>query len=464
MLTALGACLLAPWAAVAAEAEQRLDRIEQRLETLEREKTELEEALESERISAAEPSLAARLKSVESRMESYRQAARGIEALQGVEVEGGLTLAGQGLTDDDVADKRAELNYRADVTVSLPAGSIGNAEGFLFGHFRMGQGLGLENPGSAFASVNGTSFQRPGSDPADSTVLLAQAWYQLDVPLPLGGHAPLSKAHLELNFGKIDPFVFFDQNAIADDETRRFINQALIHNPLLDVGGDIGVDEFGFTPGFRLAYVNERLSPISFGVSLGVFGTGEGASFQDSLDSPLVIAQAEAQRPLFGGLAGGYRIYAWQNGRGVDLDGSVTSHSGIGLSFDQRLSENLTIFGRIGQQLDGDVVIDRALTLGAEVAGEPWRRGADALGIAVALLRTSAEFRRDSPTLDADGDTVPDFGYAAEDSEQILELYYRFRVNEQFELSPDFQLVRHPGGNPDASTVKTIGLRAQLAF
>ena len=434
----------------------RLEALEQRIKQLETENAALERSLDEPYISADEPQVAARLKAVESQVNSYRRAARTVESLQGISTGVGLTLMAQGLTDaGDTTGKDGELNYRGDAMVSLPAGSLGNAEGFLFTHFRMGQGLGLENPGDAFSSLNSTSFQRPGSTASDSTVLLAQAWYQLNVPLPLGGNPGLSRRHVEFNFGKMDPFVFFDQNSIADDETRGFVNQAFVHNPLLDVGGDVGVDEFGFTPGLRLAYVNDYYKPVQYGVSMGVFGAGKGASFSDSLDSPFVIVQAETEQRLFSGLSGNYRLYAWRNGRGQDLNGAITAHAGVGLSFNQQVGDYTTLFLRAGWQTQGRVSFDRTLTLGGEWGGSLWNRGADAVGIAVGGLQASDDFRRASRV---------DYGYAASGAEQVLEFYYRYRLNRQFEISPDLQYLRRPGGNPAADDILALGLRVQLTY
>ncbi len=444
---------------------QRLGSMEKRIRQLEEENVKLKRSLEEPYISEKEPEITARLKAVESQVNSYRQAARTVESLEGISAGVGLTLMAQGLTDTPAGEgKDSELNYRGDVTVSLPGGTLGAAEGFIFTHFRMGQGLGLENPGGAFASLNSTSFQRPGSKASDSTVLLAQAWYQLNVPLPLGGNPDLSRRHVEFNFGKMDPFVFFDQNAIADDETRGFVNQAFVHNPLLDVGGDVGVDEFGFTPGMRLAYINDFYKPQQYGLSLGVFGSGEGASFSDSLKTPFVILQAETEQRIFGGLAGNYRLYAWRNGRAEDFDGTVTAHSGVGISLNQQVADYATLFLRAGWQTQGKVAFDRTLTLGGEWGGSYWGRGADALGIALGWLKVSDEFSKASLTLDADGDGTPDFGYRADGSEQIAEIYYRYRLNGQFELSPNLQYVRTPGGNGSASDMTALGLRAQLSF
>ncbi len=469
LLAALALGMVAP--AVLAEETlnakilHRLEAMERRIARLEAEKAALQRSLEAPHISAEEPQVAARLKAVESQVNSYRQAARTVDSLEGIRAEAGFTMMAQARTDtDNTVNSDAELNYRADATVSLPAGSLGSAEGFLFAHFRMGQGLGLENPGWAFSSLNSTSFQRPGSETSDSTVLLAEAWYQLDIPLPLGGNPDRSRRHIEFNVGKIDPFVFFDQNAIADDETRGFVNQSFVNNPLLDVGGDVGVDEFGYSPGLRFAYIDDFYRPVSYGVSLGVFGTGQGASFTDSFDSPFIIAQAETGQRFFGGLAGNYRLYGWRNGRGQDFDGTTGVHSGVGLSLDQQVDDYTTLFMRYGAQIEGNVTFDQALTLGAEFGGSYWGRGADALGIALGWLNTSDEFQRESRTVDADADGVPDYGYRASGDELVAEIYYRYRLNNQFELSPNLQHIRNPGGNRSASGVTAFGLRTQWNF
>lgn len=435
---------------------KRLEALEKRIESLESENARLRKSLDEPYISDSEPEISARLKAIESQVYSYRKAARTVESLDGIEAGIGLTMAAQGLSGAPGGyEKSSELNYRGDVTVSLPAGSVGASESFIFTHFRMGQGLGLENPGDAFSSFNGTSFQRPGTDTADSTVLLAQAWYQLNIPLPLGGNPDLSRQHLELNFGKIDPFIFFDQNAIADDETRGFMNQAFVHNPLLDVGGDIGVDDFGFTPGIRLAWINEVSKPQTYGLSMGIFGAGKGARYEDSLSDPFMIVQAETGQRFFSGLKANYRLYYWRNGRGEDFDGVATTHAGVGLSLDQQVGDYLTLFARLGKQTLGRVKFDRTLTLGADVGGSYWGRGGDTIGLALGWLAVSEEYEAESMAV---------AGFRASGSEQLAELFYRYRINSQFELSPNVQYIRQAGGNPLTDTMTAYGLRAQLNY
>ncbi|WP_456374958.1 carbohydrate porin, partial [Thiolapillus sp.] len=146
------------------------------------------------------------------------------------------------------------------------------------------------------------------------------------------------------------------------------------------------------------------------------------------------------------------------------FDGSLRVHSGVGISLDQQLADYTNLFLRLGLQTQGKVAFDRTLTVGGEWGGSYWGRGADALGIALGLLQLADDFRQASLTLDADGNGIPDYGYRATANEQIVEIYYRYRLNSQFELSPDLQYVRHPGGNASASDLFAFGVRAQLNF
>ncbi|CBL44283.1 Carbohydrate-selective porin [gamma proteobacterium HdN1] len=442
----------------------QVQEMSKRIEQLERSQSDVEKALEDPYISDSEPEVAARLKAVESQANRQKKAAGLGDSLEGITVGAGLTTVMQSVSGGE-ADRDGELNYRADVEVTVPMESLGNGStAELYGQFRIGQGEGLGTLGTAFSSTNATTFQRPDTEASDSTVLLAQAWYGVKLPLPLGGKPDASKHRLEFNFGKMDPFAFFDGNEIADDETTRYMNQAFVHNPLLDVGGDVGVDEFGFTPGLRLAYVNERAAPESWGVSMGVFGSGDGASYSDSLQSPFVILQLETEMRLFQGSVGHYRIYGWENGRGTDLNDEFARHAGVGVSLDQQVHDYTRVFARLGQQLKGDVRFDQAVTAGVEFGGSYWNRGADALGFAAGAMKVSDEFADLSETLDVDADGEADYGYAASGSEQVFELYYRYTFNKQFALTPSVQHIRQPGGDADANGFTAAGVRVQFDY
>ena len=379
------------------------------------------------------------------------------ESHEAVDLSVTLTGVVQRVDAAGAADGKASTRatYRGDVTVTLPAGSWGDVEGKIFTHVRFGDGDGVALRPTYSSTPNTTAFGGAGS--SDAHVIVAQAWYQSTATLPDGGSASGSHRRLEFTLGKMDAFAFFDQNAAADDETLRFLNNAFVHNPLLDSGGDTAADEDGFAPGVRFAYVDERDEANAWAVSLAAFGAGPGADFHGSLDGPFVIGQIETTRRVVAGLPGSYRAYAWTNGRTVDFGGGFQRHAGLGISIDQRIAEAITLWTRAGKELDGSVRFDRALTFGVQVDGSPWRRATDSIGLAAGFLRTSNAYRNAT----ADGTLV---GYAATGTERIVELYYRWHVDDHLELTPDAQWMQRPGGDATAPGVFVGGIRARVAF
>lgn len=435
-----------------------------RVKALEDYTARIEKGLASENVSENEPELTARLKAAEYQGLEMQKSSKVVESLDGIKAGASFTTVAQKASG--IENRDTHLNYRTDITVSTPAGTMGDTTGMLFGHFRIGQGKGVSDVLTAFAGPNATAFQLGTADLADTTaVMLAQAWYQADIPLPVGGFKPRSRETLTINFGKMDPFGFFDQNRAANDEGRQFLSSIFVHNALLDnpMAANVGADAYGFTPGMRVSYLNEKSKPENYRLSLGVFGAGQGANFSQAFTSPFIIAQAETKQ-MFYGLEGNYRAYAWRNGQAPTYNGDTASHRGLGFNFDQRLGDYTILFGRYGKGWGEGHPFDQTLSLGAEFGGSYWNRGGDALGMALGANKVSTDFRRDSANVDADGDGDPDFGFQASGAEKVMELYYRYRLNSQFEITPDFQYIHHPAGNGTAPSVRILGARAQLMF
>lgn len=285
---------------------------------------------------------------------------------EGLVLEGSLTVVSQ-TVDQSAGANDSQLTNRVDVTAEMPAGKIGTAEGKLFAHIRAGNEAAAGN--DAYATSNATAFDVPGA-------VLLQGWYQLDIPV--GGEG--NKA--ELTLGKIDPFGFFDGNALSDDETEGFLNLAFVHNPLLDVGGDVEPGAHGASPGVRLAYVS-ALKEGSLSVSAGVFGTGgNGEQFDSFSSNAFSIAQVEYAGRALGGQDGAYRLYGWNN-RNSD-------RRGWGLSVDQVVVGHVSVFARYGDRTQGSSDFDSAWTVGTVVNGAPWGRENDRIGLAYGSLNASA--------------------------------------------------------------------------
>jgi hypothetical protein len=484
--------------ALAAPDNALLEKLAARLEKLEARNAELEKevkilkndseqislGLDNPRLSQYEPELTVRLKAVEKDALEMKKAAKLAEKFDGIKVGAALSTVAQQASGlpHGTTDGGGQLNYRADVTVELPLKPIGDIEQKVFAHVRIGQGLGLNSAlGNLahFASAsNAVAFRAsgPGLNPDDSVAILGQAWYQAAIPLPMGGFKPYSRERVELTFGKMDIFGFFDQNAAAGDESKQFLNSVFVHNPLLDAGREIGVDANGFQPGLVASYVNSNNKAEPWRLSLGVFGAGnKGSNYQKTLTTPLLMAQAEKQLRLFGGLSGNYRAYAWTRSQVSELNGITTGkHSGIGFSVDQRVTDGISLFVRYGQLLKGQLPFDKALSLGSEMNGSDWGRSGDAIGIGASWLKASRAYRQAGGVACPAGDTdasgacdAPDrgfFTFAPAGAEKVAEIYYRYRIAPQFEVSPDFQWIARGGANPDAASVKLFSLRANIAY
>lgn len=128
------------------------------------------------------------------------------------------------------------------------------------------------------------------------------------------------------------------------------------------------------------------------------------------------------------------------------------------------MARNLTLFARYGQSTRGRVKFDRAFTLGGRLGGYAWGRPHDRIGLAFGWLDSSSEFRAAAPTLDADADGRPDFGFTPGGAEKIAEFYYAWQVNDNLQLTPSWQWIGSPGGVESAEDVSILGLRAKAAF
>lgn len=473
----LGAALaLAGFAAAPAQATvdpdmlmRSYEKLVQRVEQLEQANKKLESALgqsahrETDRFSG-------RVEKIESQILDLEKQGKVEKALEGITAGASLTMvAKRALTGTTTGKDESQLNYRADVEIEIPGEALGALPGYgdstFFAHLRAGQGNGFSslNP-TLSGTANASTFQLSHGD--ESAVILAQAWYQLGIPLKADRSGRIGR--VEATIGKIDMFGFFDGNEIADDESEGFLNHVFVHNPILDSGGDISADGYGFAPGAILSYINDTNGIDHWTFALGLFGTGTGALFNDSFTKPLVIGQVQYAGNVLHGLAGTYRLYAWNNGRATpyanELDSRTERHNGFGFSVDQQVAQYLTLFARYGHSTRGQVKFDGAYTLGGQFEGAGWGRAHDRVGLALGWLSPSSEFQVSAPVLDADADAFPDFGFTSGGAEKQVELFYSWQVNDNFRLSPSLQWISRPGGDGSLDDIRILGLRAKASF
>ncbi|MGB8434905.1 MAG: carbohydrate porin [Burkholderiales bacterium] len=458
-----------------------VERLLKRVEQLEASNRRLEAALEKEKAAGQKPTPSAtkqqaateratnekvndlddRVGDLENQVVTLKKPSKLEEALEGVTVGAELAMVSQRAQRGATQGNKSQLNYRADVTVEVPLDSFGKLAGVgdskLFFHLRAGQGEGLTFANPTYtATPNSTAFFLQNSD--DSATILGEAWYQFGYPLAPTASGALPR--IEGTFGKIDLFGFFDGNEIADNENAAFLNNVFVHSPLLDSGGGIGGDSYGFQPGVIASYKSDVNSVNHWKASLGVFGTAGGAGFQNTFSKPFVIGQLEYGGRVLRNRPGNYRIYAWTNGQFVpyndDAATTTARQTGFGLSIDQEvISRALTVFARYGHSFSGPVRFDNAITVGAQLNGFSWGRQEDRIGLAYGWLNTSSGFKAAAPAV---------YGYSPTGAEQDIELYYAWQINKNLQLSPNVQWIVQPGGDPSAQNLWVLGLRAVAGF
>ncbi len=341
----------------------------------------------------------------------------------GLKIGAGATFVSQYAIDPNTAgDENHVLDgtYSIDLEIEKDIGTSGLA----FIHLEAGEGNGLDGDEvTTFSTVN-----REANN-TNMDVDVTEVWYE---------HNFLDN-RLVTTAGKIDSTVYLDQNNIANDETSQFLSTIFRNSSAIDFPANLN------TWGVRVGAL--PFDWLEAGV--GVFDGDD--DWEDLLEDYFVFSQLNIKPNLLE-REGNYRVYAWYNDSNhtqwIDVTDTTDQNFGFGTSFDQSISDRLTIFTRFGWQ-DPDVsLIEWAWSTGLQFEGDPWGRENDYLGLAVGM--------------DIPGDEYGDAGNA-DDPEGHVEAYYNFQVNDHIHISPDYQLVWNPNGEDDGP-VNIISMRGQIDF
>ena len=164
---------------------------------------------------------------------------------------------------------------------------------------------------------------------SNNQLSVREAWLRTEV----------AHQRLGLTIGRIDVTTHFDRNVAANDETRQFISDALVNNPVL------GLSSNGF------GAVAEWDPKKSWNFKLGVQQSSDPNNQLGSLaDSMFKLAEFEYIARPFGLGEGHYRVW----GRS-DNSGGIGYRNGYGISIDQKVSAAITLFARYGDGEVGDI-------------------------------------------------------------------------------------------------------------
>ncbi|RJQ76830.1 MAG: porin [Desulfobacteraceae bacterium] len=251
---------------------------------------------------------------------------------------------------------------------------------------------------------------------------LLTAWYQHAFDMAANGS-------LSISGGIIDATEYLDQNAYANDEFTQFMNSALVNAPNAFLPS--------YDKGAAALWVNGNWSAAAVYMSVGENDAAGSFNFYGiQVAYKLLLEMGE----------GNYRFHV--NGTSEDFNNPEghPDHSKFGLllSCDQQFGRSLGAWVRIGWQ-DDDALIEyeRLLSGGIDIGGDRWARDQDNIGVGLALL---------------------DHGNSDLSSSKVIEIYYRWVVNETAALTLDFQYLidAYAGGEDPKGLVS--GLRLAVSF
>ncbi len=342
-------------------------------------------------------------------------------------------------------------SYSVDIEIEADLEKWGTA----FIHLEAGDGDSVSDEVEALGGVNADALGE------SNDLEVAEAWWEFS----------LFDEYLTLTLGKLDPVGYYDANEAANDETSQFLSDIFVNS--------IAVEWPDYTPGIRMLLIPNDFVQINLGI------ISSGSDWEDLFEDIFGIGVINI-KPAFVERAGNYRFYGWVNGidhvewknwnQGEGANERAyhddEENSGFGLSFDQQICPNITLFCRFGIQ-DDDIAgesydykpisllseelepfaIEKNWSIGGQVGGSFWGRPDDAIGIAFGQAIISDDYEG---SLKAEGIDPED--------ESHFEIYYSFLLNDYIAISPDIQVIDCLGGNDDADTVTIFGVRCQISF
>lgn len=375
-----------------------------------------------------------------------------------------------------------------------------------------GNGVG---GGQGLGGYPNSLYIRAGSEDLGKSPYIARAFLIYYVPLSkalekkerypdtLEGYYP--KEYVYFKAGKFSIADDFDNNTYANSPRTQFLNYDFNYNPAWDYGADTR----GYTTAIETGIVKKS---YSFKVALGAEPTKANGNTYDesgaySLNTQLSIRPNESGSVIrilgmlnYGRMASyrqvldNFNYYATvcENTQygfpGYDsplicAESRNKKHYkwGLFLNFEQPLFNDgktgffLRAGFNNGQTEDFAYTdVDRTISFGFSISGENWKRPKDNLGIGFAINGLSSAHKEylTKGTSFMVGDTncyitngslsCPNVYHYGK--EKILEVYYRFVINNYVDLSPDFQFIDNPGYNKDRGPLYIYSLRLNTIF
>jgi high affinity Mn2+ porin len=265
--------------------------------------------------------------------------------------------------------------------------------------------------------------------------------------------------------GKISVADIFDENAYSHDPRTQFENWSIMYNGAWDYPADVR----GYTVG---AAQEVEIGPSVLRIGSFLVPVEANGS---KLNGHFAANRGDTVEWQYRYMAGGtVRLLGFVNQAnmgtyreaGQDITAtrkSGTIKYGFGLNIEQKITDQVGLFSRWGWN-DGKTEswafteIDRTLTGGVSVRGDPWHRAKDVFGAAVAVNAISGDHRA-YLARGGHGFLLGDGQLLHPGRETIFETYYAWKVQSMVTISPDYQFIANPAYNRDRGPVHVLGIR-----
>ena len=380
---------------------------------------------------------------------SNAYAAEAESLLEGLSINGGITLILQSLQKSNVSTATDGLFYETPTigsySVDLEIEKKFDDNNTAFLHLETGTG----DANSRFTAFSGINRD---ADDSGNQVSVTEAWFEHKFNDAFG-----------MTFGVIDPTSSLDDNAYANDETSQFLGDIFRNAPVISFGDNA----IGLKAVYETDFIDVAAQYLN--VENTIEYAGEEFNNDDITRHGFVSAQVNFKPGFIEDMEGNYRIYAWGllDGGVKWEDGENTTDYGFGVSIDQQLSDIFGVFARYSWKRD-DAVSSAISTLEGDCespCNQTWSIGAqakikalgdeDIVGLAFGQMMISDKAK------DAYG-----YDFKAEDH---LEVYYSWNISDYLAITPSIQYVNNICGGMSegmgADNSAFVGsIRMQIGF
>ena len=265
----------------------------------------------------------------------------------------------------------------------------------------------------------------------------------------------VGNAYLKQNFlgnkvytasGLVQLSNWFDTNAVANDADEQFSSGSLVNNPTIPLpyaapGAVAGVKPNNWLYAQTAVTYNPRI------------GSFVPLRYSYVKEDYLLNLYEAGLTPRIHNLQGNYRFLFWLDQRYDRLVPGTSrerDNRGVALSFDQQVTDRITVFCRYGLTSRTVLPIEDFWSVGAQLSAPLPGRKQDILGVAMGQSLIDDEYRA---------------GWRANaPAETVYEIYYRIKINEYLAITPNLQFITHPEAQRGSDYGAICGIRVVLSL